>query len=119
MSHLAQENTRAVYLTDHGAARSQQRGASKRLLALVIEHGDVALHAGDGCEMVGLSRSAANDLLHAGIPADDVRRAAKLKVVIADGSRAVTVLRDQPGKRGRTYRRQCRTFAGNGATARG
>lgn len=119
MSKTISLNAGAICLTGHAAQRLQQRGTLQHLVALVLEHGDIMLHAGNGCETIGLSRSATDDLVREGIPADEAQRAARLKVILADGSRVVTVLHDGKGGNGRRYRRQGRTFSGQARMANG
>jgi hypothetical protein len=97
-------------LTYHAGRRLQQRGVPYGTLALLLRHADTSLHAGDGCETLGLSRRAARDLIRSGCHPDDVTRAARL-VVIVGRQGVVSVLRPARNGRGRCYRRQMQTRA--------
>src|SRR4051794_36590175 len=96
-------------LTRHAAIRARQRGVSVRLLDVLIAHADCELHAGAGCSTLRLSRHAAGSLVTEGVVTPD--EAARMSRVVAiDGRRGiVSVLRAAAGRRGRRYRRQCRT----------
>lgn len=98
-------------LSSHGRRRIQQRGVRTRILHIVWEHADVALHAGDGCETFRISRNAAQKLVQSGeINSDDAARACRVALVV--GRRGVvTALRPSKGQRGRCYRRQFDTRA--------
>lgn len=102
------DHSTSVAFTRHASVRLAQRGIPERIAALVLDHGDVVLHAGNGCETVGLSRAAAEMLISSGVSPDDAARASRLRLIIADGMRAVTVLREN-GRQGRFYRKQGRT----------
>jgi hypothetical protein len=97
-----------MLVTRHAQARLQQRGVPRRVLDLVINYGDVAVHAGEGCENISLSREAAISLVEEGFNSDDVRRASGLAALIGREGIA-TVLRPKRGRRGRGYRRQLPT----------
>lgn len=95
----------------HARRRIQQRGIRVAVLDLVIANADVALHAGNGCETIRLSREAACDLVGSGdVDPEDAARACRVAVLI--GRRGlVTALHPSKGRRGRCYRRQDKTRA--------
>src|SRR3712207_1256148 len=45
-----------IDLTHHAYRRTRQRGVPRRVLDLVLDHADVAIYAGNGCEHIRLSR---------------------------------------------------------------
>jgi hypothetical protein len=89
----------------HAERRVRQRGVRYSALEILLDHGDQGVHAGDGCESISISRDTARKLVEEGYPSDDVSRARKL-VAILGRKGVVSVLRPQPGLRGRAYRRQ-------------
>jgi hypothetical protein len=81
--------------------------------SLLLHHGDLALHAGEGCASVRLGRDAAAMLVAEGADPDTVARARRLAAVLGEQG-VVTILRPR-GRAGRCYRRQFPTRAGRGA----
>ena len=100
----------ALPLSQHAMARCAGRGVPWHIASLLLQHGDLALHAGEGCESLRLGRDAAAMLVAEGADPDAVARASRLAAVI--GRRGVvTILRPHGGK-GRRYSRQFPTRAG-------
>jgi len=94
--------------SEHARRRSQQRGISSQVVDLVLEHYDIVLHAGDGCQTIRLSRSELAALGHSGIDRQLIDRAARVVVVMReDNGLVVTVLHDVGTDR--RYRRQVET----------
>lgn len=98
-------------LSGHARSRIQQRGIRTTVLDLVIANADVALHAGDGCETIRVSRTAVREMIESGtVDPQDGARASRIAVVL--GRRGVvTALHPSRGRRGRPYRRQGETRA--------
>lgn len=88
----------------HALTRCAQRGVSRHVMSLLIEHADLALYAGAGCVSVRLGRDAAAGLVAEGARPEAVSRARRLVAVMGDWG-VVTVLRPE-GEAGRRYRRQ-------------
>lgn len=103
--------SRSIALTRHAAIRARQRGIPDRLLAILLAHADRELYAGGECSSLRLSKRGAKGLVAEGVATpDEAARVAGL--VAVDGRRGVvSVLRATAGRRGRRYRRQCRTRA--------
>lgn len=99
-------------LTSHAVSRCAVRSISLGVASLLLRHGDVSLHAGDGCETLCLSRHAASMLLAEGMAPDIVARARRVAAVLGKKG-VVTLLRPQ-GRAGRRYRRQYPTRAKQG-----
>lgn len=99
----------ALHFTEHALARCASRGVPPHIALLLLQHGDLALHAGEGCESLRLGRDAAAMLLAEGADPDTVARARRLAAVIG-GRGVVTILRPR-GQRGRRYSRQFPTRA--------
>jgi len=98
-----------IELTRHASIRVRQRGVPERVLRLVLEHADITLHAGDGCEHMYLSHHQAEELIASAIAGpDEVSRARRLVAVLGQQG-VTTVLRPDSGSRGRRYRRQMAT----------
>ncbi len=102
-------DTQTNITSDHGRRRLQQRGIRMSVLQLVIANADVALHAGNGCESVRLSRTAAREMVESNnARPEDAARACRIAVLL--GQRGiVTALHPSRGRRGRRYRRQDET----------
>jgi hypothetical protein len=100
----------ASSLTRHAHTRCSDRGLPLSVASLLIDHGDLMLHAGEGCVSLRLGRDAAAMLIAEGADPDCVARARRLAAVLGDHG-VVTVLRPQ-GRGGRRYRRQFPTRAG-------
>jgi len=101
------------FLTRHARSRCPMRGIPLRVTSLLLQHGDLALHAGEGCVSVRLGREAAAMLVAEGADPDAVARARRLAAVVSDRG-VVTILRPC-GRAGRRYRRQFPTRAGRAA----
>jgi hypothetical protein len=84
----------------------RQRGILRQSIALLLDHSDIALNAGDDCETWRLSRNAARELRAEGMSPELIARARQLALVVADGVRVTTILHIERGRRGRCYRRQ-------------
>jgi len=100
-------------LTSHARSRCATRGIPPGVASLLLHHGDLALHAGEGCVSVRLGREAAAMLVAEGTDPDTVARACRLTAVLSDRG-VVTILRPS-GREGRRYRRQFSTRAGRAA----
>lgn len=100
-----------IMLTRHAQTRLQQRGVPYRVLRLLLAHGDVTVHAGEGCENVTLSREAAQGLVREGFNPDDVAKARRVAAVLGQNGVA-TVLYPTKRGRGRRFRRQLPTRRG-------
>lgn len=100
------------FVTQHARSRLQQRGVSTRIADLFVSYADVQLHAGEGAVSVSMSRDTATMLLAEGVDPDAIRRVRKLAAVLGRQG-LVTVLRPV-GRKGRRYRRQFSTRAGQG-----
>ena len=103
--------THTNLMSRHARRRIQQRGIRMTVLELVMANADVALHAGDGCEAIRLSRAAAREMIESGdVDPEDAARACRIAVLL--GRRGVvTALHPSTGRRGRRYRRQDATRA--------
>ena len=97
-------------VTRHASSRLKQRGVTARVADLLLNYGDVHLHAGEGATTVSMSRNAAAMLVAEGVDPDVVIRARRLSAVLGRKG-LVTVLRPE-GRNGRRYRRQFSTRAG-------
>lgn len=97
-------------ITRHARSRLRQRSVALGVADLLLDYGDVHLHAGEGAVTVSMSRDTAAMLLAEGIDPDAVARARKLSAVLGRQG-LVTVLRPS-GPQGRRYRRQFPTRAG-------
>lgn len=97
-------------LTRHALRRCAQRGVAPGVASLLVEHADLALHAGNGCTSFRLGRDAAAMLVAEGVHPDAVKRARRLVALFGDRG-VVTVLRPAGGRAGRRYRRQQATRA--------
>jgi hypothetical protein len=100
-------------LTKHALNRCAARGISLSVASLLLQHGDLTVHAGEGCETLRLSREAAVMLVAEGTDPDAVAQARRLAAVLGDRG-AITLLRPR-GRAGRRYRRQYPTRAKKGA----
>lgn len=119
MQHSTETSTARPVMSEHAFRRAQQRGAAFELIAFVWRHHDVALHAGEGCETLRISRKAISDLANSGVPRALLERARRIALVVrTDTGQIVTVLRDCVGRTGRRYRRQYPTRKGRLATWR-
>ena len=96
-------------LTRHALSRCAKRGIPPAVASLLVDHGDLALHAGEGCVSLRLGRHAAAMLLAEGADPDVVARARRLAAVLGERG-VVTILRPR-GRVGRRYRRQFLTHA--------
>lgn len=101
----------ALTFSRHALARCAARGIPPHVASLLLQHGDLALHAGEGCESLRLGRDAAAMLLAEGADPDAVARARRLAAVI--GRRGVVTILRPRGQRGRRYSRQFPTRAGS------
>src|SRR5688500_291343 len=102
-------DTQTNFTSEHGRRRLQQRGIRMTVLELVMANADVALHAGNGCETIRLSRAAAREMVESNdVRPEDAARACRIAVLL--GRRGVvTALHHSRGRRGRRYRRQDET----------
>ncbi len=95
-----------VDLSQHAARRAQQRGIQHDAMATVMRYHDVVLHVGAGCRSICLSRQTLASLLHDGVPASLVDRAANVILIVDDDTgEVITVMHDR-GNRARRHRRQ-------------
>lgn len=91
-------------LTTHALLRCAARGIPQEIASLLLRHGDLSLHAGEGCVSVRLGRDTAAMLVAEGIDPDAVARARRLAAVL--GERGVVTILRPSGRAGRCYRRQ-------------
>lgn len=90
--------------TQHAQTRLRQRGVALSVVELLMDHGDIHRHAGDGAVSVSISRDEAAMLVAEGMDADVVSRARKLAAVL--GRRGLVTILRPIGREGRRYRRQ-------------
>jgi hypothetical protein len=84
-------------MTRHGRQRLQQRGATPKVLAIVMAYGDIELPARDGCRFLRLSRTEAGRLLQQdSFAVQDVDHARRLMVLVDHSDRVITVLKGDP-----------------------
>ncbi len=70
--------------TRHAQLRMQQRGVPRRVLQLLLVHGETTVHAGEGCESITLSHDVARCLVEEGFNPDEVARAAGLAAILGE-----------------------------------
>ena len=93
-------------LSKHAGVRAQQRGIRLRVIALVMSHGDLRLHAGEGLVPVRLSRRRREKMAGIGVPASDMEKAAGVVLLIDPKTRTVITAMHDTGHDGRRYRNQ-------------
>ena len=69
-------------LTRHAQRRAQNRGIRAEVIELILEHGDIELHAGEGLHSLQISRKGMKRLANADVPA--ALREKALGVVLSD-----------------------------------
>ena len=100
---------RSSPLTTHARLRCATRGIPAAVASLLLQHGDMTLHAGEGCVSLRLGRDTAAMLVAEGSDPDAVARARRLAAVL--GERGVVTILRPSGRAGRRYRRQYPTRA--------
>jgi hypothetical protein len=80
------------FLTLHGQVRLRQRGITARTVATVLEHHDLAMEAGNGCNALSISHLALAGLAHDGVPPSLLERARRVVVVQSANGMVVTVI---------------------------
>lgn len=86
-------------MTRHALERSQQRGISEHLIAVVLDHHDIEIPAGSGAMLYRVSKALAQ-----GINLDD--RLGRCAVLIAGDGVVITVGHIFSNKRGKRWARR-------------
>lgn len=93
-------------MTQHAAARANQRGIPHNLVEAVLDNADVETPVGGGCVAYTVSRRRLEDRDVRRQLGGDIDRASKVAVICSDDGAIVTVMHDWGGQ-GRRYRGRC------------
>ena len=96
-------------LSKHAEVRARQRGIRMRVIALVMFHGDLRRHPGEGLVSVRLSRRRLEKVAEIGVPASDREKAAGFVLLIDAKTQTVVTAMHDTGRDGRRYRNQYET----------
>ena len=105
------QNLNQWHLTDHAAARAQQRGISRETINFVIANADVWLHAGGGTNSVRISKKKIPQLKKNGGRSSQRDRAQNVVLLLDQKSASIiTVMHDTGTRQSRRYRKQLPTW---------
>jgi hypothetical protein len=96
-------------LTRHAQVRAQQRGIRQQTIAVILVHGDLQLHAGEGLISIRLTKRRLRGLQKTQVPAAVREKAAGIILLLDPVTETVVTVMHDVGREGRRYRRQFET----------
>ena len=93
----------------HAQVRAQQRGIRQQIIAVVLIHADLRLHAGGGLISIRLTKNGLRGLLEAEVPAAVREKAAGIILLLDPVTKTIVTVMHDVGREGRRYRRQFET----------
>ena len=102
-------NPEMYKLTRHAQVQAQQRGIRQQIIAVILVHGDLQLHAGKGLISIQITKRGLKKLLEAEVPAAVREKAAGIILLLDPVTETVVTVMHDVGREGRRYRRQFET----------
>ena len=93
-------------LTRHAEGQAQKRGIRPEVLGLILTHGDLERHAGEGLLSLQISRKRFKRLAFTGVPATLREKAIGVVLLIDPAALAIVTAMHALGRQGRRYSTQ-------------
>ncbi len=101
-------------LTLHAQGRAQNRGIRAEVIELILAHGDIELHAGEGLHSLQISRKGMGHLAEAGVPAALREKALGVVLLVDPMTQQIITAMHAIGQQGRRYSSQFSTRSRGG-----
>ena len=101
-------------LTRHARSRAQNRGIRTEVIELVLAHGDIELHAGEGLHSLQISRKGMERLAEAGVRPALREKALGVVLLVDPTTQQIITAMHAIGSQGRRYSSQFSTRSRGG-----